>query len=129
MWRSVPQMDATLTFTRTSVGPNAGTFTSRISMPGAGLVFTTACIVSAMSTTFTYEVGKTKTLNSSIPTVLEMYKDLTGAWTRRSGLPVRNRLLVEFLRFAARNAQRHPLVRTKVLRQENDLSHMISVVR
>src|SRR6266446_10993163 len=48
MCKSVPQMDATLTLTRTSVGPNAGTLTSRISAPGAGWAFTTACIVSCI---------------------------------------------------------------------------------
>src|ERR1700684_1118149 len=45
MWRSVPQMDAILTLTRTSEGPNFGMGTSRISVPGAGAGLTTAIMV------------------------------------------------------------------------------------
>src|SRR6476469_3733016 len=45
MWRSVPQMDATFTLTKTSVRPKLGTLTCRISAPGAGSGFTTANIV------------------------------------------------------------------------------------
>src|SRR5271166_2230542 len=48
MCRSVPHMDAILTLTSTSVGPNCGLGTSRISVPGAGSGFTTASIVSGM---------------------------------------------------------------------------------
>src|ERR1700722_12088714 len=67
MCRSVPQMDATLTLTRTSFGPNPGTLTSRISAPGAAFAFTTASIVSAMRPAFTDKFRcKTKTLDSSI---------------------------------------------------------------
>src|ERR1700722_7398491 len=67
MCRSVPQMDATLTLTKTSFGPNPGTLTSRISAPGAAFAFTTAIIVSAMRPAFTDKFRfKTKTLDSSI---------------------------------------------------------------
>src|SRR5664279_3116882 len=45
MWRSVPQMDAILTLTSTSVRPNCGLGTSRISMPGADVGLTTASMV------------------------------------------------------------------------------------
>src|ERR1035438_6690696 len=45
MCRSVPQMDAILTLTSTSVRPNCGLGTSRISMPGAGVGLTTASMV------------------------------------------------------------------------------------
>src|ERR1700761_5748472 len=48
MCRSVPHTEATLTLTRTSVGPKAGIFTSRISVPGLASAFTTASIVSAI---------------------------------------------------------------------------------
>src|SRR5271165_2141653 len=48
MCRSVPHMDAILTLTSTSVRPNCGLGTSRISVPGAGSGFTTASIVSGM---------------------------------------------------------------------------------
>src|SRR5215471_1065463 len=52
MWRSVPQMEATLTFTRTSVRPNAGILTSRTSAPGAASGLTTASIVPAIIATY-----------------------------------------------------------------------------
>src|SRR5208283_5639890 len=52
MCRSVPQMDATFTFTSTSVRPNGGIFTSRTSAPGAASGFTTASIVVAMIATY-----------------------------------------------------------------------------
>src|ERR1700710_500606 len=45
MWRSVPQTEAVSTATRTSVAPTEGTGISRISMPGAAVGFTRACIV------------------------------------------------------------------------------------
>src|SRR5579875_1827848 len=45
MWRSVPQTEAVSTAMRTSVGPICGTGTSRISMPGAAVGFTRACMV------------------------------------------------------------------------------------
>src|ERR1035438_5731897 len=45
MCRSVPQMDAILTLTSTSVRPNWGLGTSRISMPGADVGLTTASMV------------------------------------------------------------------------------------
>src|ERR1017187_580198 len=45
MCRSVPQMDAILTLTSTSVRPNCGLGTSRISMPGADVGLTTANMV------------------------------------------------------------------------------------
>src|SRR5271157_1037853 len=48
MCRSVPHMDAILTLTSTSVRPNCGVGTSRISVPGAASAFTTASIVSGM---------------------------------------------------------------------------------
>src|SRR5664280_842822 len=48
MWRSVPQMDAILTLTSTSVRPNCGLGTSRISMPGADVGLTTASMVFGM---------------------------------------------------------------------------------
>jgi hypothetical protein len=41
-------MDATFTFTSTSLRPKAGIFTSRISAPGAASGFTTASIVVAI---------------------------------------------------------------------------------
>jgi hypothetical protein len=44
MCKSVPQMEATFTFTRTSVGPIAGMGTSRSSTPAFGSLFTTAGI-------------------------------------------------------------------------------------
>src|SRR3979411_1940944 len=53
MWRSVPQMDATLTLTRTSVRPYLGTVTSRISAPGAASGLTTASMVLGMEVPFT----------------------------------------------------------------------------
>src|SRR4029077_1827135 len=70
MCRSVPQIEATFTFTSTSLRPIAGILTSRISVPGAAAGFTTACIVIAMIAT--YESGnqtqngiKHKTYDSS----------------------------------------------------------------
>src|SRR5919204_2100528 len=48
MCRSVPQTEATLTLTRTSVGPMLGMGTSLISAPGLGSGFTTASMVSAI---------------------------------------------------------------------------------
>src|SRR3981081_2193269 len=48
MWRSVPQMEATLTLTRTSVRPYLGILTSRISAPGAASGLTTASMVLAV---------------------------------------------------------------------------------
>src|SRR4051812_26929320 len=45
MWRSVPQMEATWTFTRTSVGPYLGMGTWRTSAPLFASGFTTASIV------------------------------------------------------------------------------------
>src|ERR1035441_128683 len=45
MCRSVPQMDAILTLTSTSVRPKWGLGTSRISMPGADAGLTTASMV------------------------------------------------------------------------------------
>ena len=52
MCRSVPQMEATFTLTRTSVRPKAGIFTSRTSAPGAASGLTTASIVVAMTATY-----------------------------------------------------------------------------
>src|ERR1700733_4539209 len=51
MCKSVPQMDATLTLTRTSLRPKAGIFTSRTSAPGADAGLTTAIIEEGMSDT------------------------------------------------------------------------------
>src|SRR6185437_3904690 len=48
MCRSVPQTEATLTFTSTSVRPILGMATSRTSAPGFGSGFTTASMVSAI---------------------------------------------------------------------------------
>src|SRR5579862_3076979 len=48
MCRSVPQTEATLTLTRTSVRPTLGMATSRTSAPGFGSGFTTASMVSAI---------------------------------------------------------------------------------
>src|SRR5713226_5324356 len=45
MCRSVPQMEATWTLTRTSVRPYVGILTSRISAPGAASGLTTASMV------------------------------------------------------------------------------------
>src|SRR5271169_4283883 len=45
MWRSVPQIEAALTLTKTSVRPKAGILTSRISAPGAASALTTASMV------------------------------------------------------------------------------------
>src|SRR5438270_9547205 len=52
MCKSVPQMDATFTFTSTSVRPKAGIFTSRISAPASAFGFTTASIVPAIVATY-----------------------------------------------------------------------------
>src|SRR5579863_8373876 len=52
MCRSVPQIEATLTLTRTSVRPKLGIFTSRTSAPGAASGFTTASIVPAIIATY-----------------------------------------------------------------------------
>src|SRR5215469_7302807 len=52
MWRSVPQIEATLTFTRTSERPKAGILTSRTSAPGAASGLTTASIVPAIIATY-----------------------------------------------------------------------------
>src|SRR5215831_8569919 len=46
MCRSVPQTEATLTFTSTSSGPICGTGICRTSAPGAASGFTTASMVS-----------------------------------------------------------------------------------
>src|ERR1700687_1866160 len=48
MCRSVPQMEATFTLTRTSVRPKTGILTSRISAPGAASGLTTASMVLGM---------------------------------------------------------------------------------
>src|SRR6185437_14858984 len=48
MCRSVPHMEATFTFTSTSLGPISGRGTWRNSDPGAGCGFTMACMVSGM---------------------------------------------------------------------------------
>src|SRR5437763_17125985 len=51
MWTSVPQIDATFTRIRTSVGPSDGIGTVRISVLfGAGFAFTAAFIVDAIPT-------------------------------------------------------------------------------
>src|SRR5579872_3406540 len=55
MCRSVPQMEAHLTFTRTSVRPKAGIFTSRTSAPGAASGFTTASMVPAIRATYQFD--------------------------------------------------------------------------
>jgi hypothetical protein len=46
MCKSVPQTDATFTFTNTSSGPICGTGICRTSAPGAASGFTTASMVS-----------------------------------------------------------------------------------
>src|SRR6185437_7972181 len=48
MCKSVPQTEATLTLTNTSVRPILGMATSRTSAPGFGSGFTTASMVSAI---------------------------------------------------------------------------------
>src|SRR6266550_1145864 len=55
MCKSVPQMEATLTLTRTSLRPKAGILTSRISAPGAASTFTTASMVLAMESLMSTE--------------------------------------------------------------------------
>src|ERR1700722_4493089 len=70
MCRSVPQIDATFTFTNTSLCPNAGIFTCRISAPGAASGLTTASIVVPIIATYrvqnrTEKCIKHKTYNSN----------------------------------------------------------------
>ena len=63
MCRSVPQMEATLTLTSTSVRPKAGIFTSRMSAPGAASGLTTASIVPAMIATYQLDTKTEQTQN------------------------------------------------------------------
>src|ERR1700757_1914638 len=70
MCRSVPQMEATFTFTKTSVRPNPGTFTSRTSAPGAASGLTTASMVPAIIGTYQLDAKtaeKHKTYDSRPP--------------------------------------------------------------
>src|SRR5208282_5370953 len=64
MCRSVPQMDATFTFTSTSVRPKVGILTSRISAPGAASGLTTAIIVVAMIATYQTDMKLKNALNT-----------------------------------------------------------------
>src|SRR4030095_7257606 len=52
MCRSVPQIDATLTLTRTSVRPKPGILTSRTSTPGAASGLTTASMLLGIPKSF-----------------------------------------------------------------------------
>src|SRR3979411_861878 len=135
MCRSVPQMDATFTLTRTSLPPKAGTLTSRISAPGAAFAFTTASILSDMN--LPYEFGfKNKTLNSSIPTTGTTCRLARTSLTALRTLSKHAFLILlsifpggKFFRPSARNAQRLPFARSKMFGQENDLSGVLGIVR
>src|ERR1700683_4867740 len=64
MCRSVPQMEAIFTLTSTSLRPKAGTFTSRISAPGAASGLTTASIVDGIGLPYESRLRR-KTYDSS----------------------------------------------------------------
>src|ERR1017187_1044671 len=68
--RSVPQIDATFTFTSTSVRPKAGIFTWRISAPAAASGLTTASIVVAMIATYKAQYPNRKLNQNTKHTIL-----------------------------------------------------------
>src|SRR2546421_3413756 len=127
MCRSVPQMDATLTLTSTSVRPKAGILTSRISAPGLGSGFTTASMELGIRSDLMISQWRSKLLILA-PAWGVQIPLLPCAWARWSWLSLGHGLAVEILGLAARNTERLPFARTDVLGQENDLPGMLSVV-
>src|SRR6266702_2486239 len=91
MCGSVPQIEATFTFTRTSAGPTAGMGTSRISTPAFGSPLTTADIKFDMTIRLSKGQGsmsKSENVNIREPLILTPHTGrtrLTQAlpWTRR----------------------------------------------
>src|SRR6202040_1757576 len=99
MCRSVPQMDATFTLTKTSFRPKAGILTSRISAPGAASGLTTASIVDGIRIPYEFR-RRYKTYDSST----------AGATLRLThGFDRLRRNGFELLRLASRNAEAFPL--------------------
>src|SRR5216683_5703026 len=136
MCRSVPQMDATLTLTSTSVRPNPGTFTSRTSAPGAACGLTTASIVVGIKETSLRKKGASTAILSPQPPQSKrtIVAPGTTPMTERSLLVLGQSFLgclgrfgVELFRFAAGDAQCFPVAGTDVLSQEYDLSDVIGV--
>src|SRR5271165_1016997 len=141
MWRSVPQIDATLTLTRTSLRPKAGIFTSRTSAPGAASGFTTANIVPAMiahspakSARHTKHMILAPRSNSPVPILLLCgcgynrgnAEEELGA--RQASIGFRRDGFVIF-RLPAWNTERLPLARPQMLGQEYDLPNVLRVMR
>src|SRR5262249_5063870 len=61
MCRSVPQIDAAFTRTKTSVGPIAGTVADCRESPRAGLIFRRACMVAGMKSLGDYLISDANT--------------------------------------------------------------------
>src|SRR5579862_7326748 len=87
MWRSVPQMDATFTFTSTSVGPIFGIATSRISVPGLGSGFTTASMVSGIQDFHLWSLFATE-LKQQTPDFSTKELSLRASWSRAEAASV-----------------------------------------
>src|SRR5271165_4104989 len=147
MCRSVPQMDAILTLTRTSVRPNCGLGTSQISVPGAGAGFTTASMVSGMRMaparvsfpSFRQRRAKGRGARGTSAQYERSNGGQTDKFSTRGGYRNRGRqsllrllflqqVRVVGLALALGNAQRFPLHARQVFRQENDLPNVIGVM-
>src|ERR1700751_757896 len=123
MCRSVPQMEATFTFTRTSVRPKPGILTSRISVPGLGSGFTTASMEGDMGTTLLLSA---RAQNSSFYHPLFSCRGrLSRTWTRWARFSLCGWRAVVLFRFPAGTAQRCPVAAAGVLSQENYLAGML----
>src|SRR5438105_8205984 len=123
MCKSVPQTDATFTFTKTSVGPNFGMATSRMSAPGAASGFTTASIVLAIQ-----GVTRRAGLNAQIADFITQAEQQLRRLRQPPPRMLTFCLPAEIFRLAFRDAKRLPLRAAKVLRQENNLAGMVGVV-
>src|SRR5438067_9894968 len=122
MCKSVPQTDATFTFTKTSVGPMVGMATSRMSAPGAASGFTTASIVLTIQGVTEEQVRGSKPLSLS----------RTEQQLRRLREPALRMLIFrlpsESLRLPFGNAERLPLRAAKVFCQEDNLADVVGIV-
>src|SRR3989442_13712497 len=85
MWTSVPQIDATFTRIRTSVGPGDGIATVRISVLfGAGFDFTAAFIVDAIPNS----PGRVRSWTLGISTFYQSFLSVSRYVFLAPGLPV-----------------------------------------
>src|SRR5579862_3143683 len=128
MCRSVPQTEATLTLTRTSVRPTLGMATSRTSAPGFGSGFTTASMVSAIKVSHLPFLRAGDAECSRKPLILTFARGRGGgvrAWVLVSAM----QSWFVFLLARLGHTERLPFGAPKVLGQVGDLPDVVGIVQ